>query len=141
MAKRQSSQTATGANAKRTIHLDALADGVLDALATARKMTNSELVSQLLINELYRIQGTEREAVRAVLKHQGIDIPRRNSNASREEQGGSSDESTDGLTARAERLGEVAQAAYRPVDDAIELVSSELNTKSIPRPSRFGSSN
>lgn len=141
MAKRQSSQTPNGLSSKRTIHLDALADGVLDALATARKISNSELICQLLINELYRLQGTEREAVRAILKHQGIDIPRRSSSASREEQGGSSEEPTDGLNARNERLGDVAQSAYRPVDDAIESVSSELSSRTVPRPSRFGSSN
>jgi len=139
MAKRSSSQTPS--SVKRSIHFDALADGVLDALGTVRKLNNSELLASLLLAELYRLQGTEREAVRAVLKHLGIDVPRRASGSSGAGQGGLSDESLDGLAARNERLGEIAENAYSPIDDALDSVVAEKTPKPTPRPSRFGSTN
>jgi len=139
MAKRSSSQTPS--SVKRSIHFDTLADGVLAALGTVRKLNNSELLVSLLIAELYRLQGTEREAVRAVLKHLGVDVPRRASGSSGAGQGGLSDESLDGLAARNERLGEIVENAFSPVDDALESLGSEKPSKPTPRPSRFGSTN
>jgi hypothetical protein len=139
MAKRSNSQTPS--SVKRSIHFDALADGVLDALGTVRKLNNSELLASLLIAELYRLQGTEREAVRAVLKHLGVDVPRRASGSGSVGQGGLTDEPLDGLSTRNERLGEIVESAYSPIDDAIDSLSSEKPSKTTPRPSRFGSSN
>lgn len=139
MAKRQSSQTPT--SSKRSIHFDALADGVLDALATARKSTNSEIVCQLIIAELYRLQGTEKEAVRAILKHQGIDIPRRNSGSATIGQGPPTDEPLDGVATRNERIGAIVETALEPLDAAIDAVTPELSSMKPPRPTRFGSSN
>lgn len=139
MAKRSSSQTPS--SVKRSIHFDALADGVLDALGTVRKLNNSELLASLLLAELYRLQGTEREAVRAVLKHLGVDVPRRASGSGPIGQGPLSDEPLDGLAARNDRIGEIVENAYSPVDDALDSLTSEKPSKSAPRGPRFGSTN
>lgn len=139
MSKPQAAKAAT--TSKRSIHLDPLSDGALDAIATARKVTLSDLVNDLIKNELYRLQGTEREAVRAILKHQGIDIPRKNSSSPVSGQGGSDAEPIDGVILRNERLGEIVGTAHAPIDDALESVATEITSKSSPRAPRFGSSN
>lgn len=133
MAKSKAAKSPKPQSIKKTIHLDVLADGVLDALATIRKKTNSDLVSDLLISELYRAQGAEYEAIKAVLAAQGISVPRRKNGTSddgRAGQGGENgDTSPDGVLDRNKRLGKICESTHAPVDDAVNELADELQAR------------
>lgn len=129
MAKRPSSPTPKQANVKKTLHLDGLADGVLDSLAVVRQRTVSAIVCELLLAELHNAQGTEREAIRAILTARGIDIPRKRSGTSDGGRGvqGSLDQSdqADGVLTRNSKVGDISQAAHAPVDQSVESLNDD----------------
>jgi len=133
MAKHKAAKTSKPQSVKKTIHLDALADGVLDTLATIRKKTNSDIVSELLLAELYRAQSHEYEAIKAVLSAQGISVPRRKNGTpddSRAGQGGENgDAPPDGVLDRNKRLGTICESAHAPVDDAVNELADELQAR------------
>lgn len=131
MAKSRNASKSKRPSVKKTLHLDALADGVLESLAVVRKRTNSEIICELLLAELHKLQGPEREAVRAVLAALNVEIPRRKNGTpddARAGQGG--DDGTtpaDGLTARMSQIGNIGATALGPVDDSIDDLVNELD--------------
>lgn len=141
MAKSRNTSKPKRQSVKKTLHLDVLADGVLESLAVVRKRTNSEIICDLLLNEMHKLQGTEREAVRAVLTALGVEIPRRKNGAGDDGRGGQgSDEPgtpADGVLDRNSRLVEIGQSALAPVDESIEALAGEVIPRSSARTSRF----
>lgn len=129
MARRPSSPTPKQANVKKTLHLDVLADGVLDGLSVLRQKTVSAIVCELLLGELHNTQGTEREAIRAILTARSIDIPRKkNGTSDGGRAAGGSPESVDqvdGVLTRNSKVGDIGQAAHAPVDDSVESLSGD----------------
>lgn len=129
MAKRVGTSTSKPVNVKKTLHLDGLADGVLDSLAVVRQRTVSAVVCELLLTELHNTQGTEREAIRAILTARGIDIPRRRNSAS---DGGravgglpESVDQADGVLTRNSKVSDITAAAHAPIDDGVESLSDD----------------
>jgi hypothetical protein len=129
MAKRASTSTSKPVNVKKTLHLDALADGVLDSLAVVRQKTVSAVVCELLLAELHNTQGTEREAIRAILTARGIEIPRKRSGTSDGGRAvGGLPESVDQPTVSiprspqtvASRISQIVRSSGMPIDNAIE---------------------
>lgn len=129
MAKRPNSPTPKQANVKKTLHLDVLADGVLDGLSVLRQRTVSAIVCELLLAELHNTQGTEREAIRAILTARGIDIPRKRGGTSDTGRGvqGSLDQAdqADGVLTRNSKLSDITAAAHAPVDDGVESLNDD----------------
>jgi hypothetical protein len=129
MAKRPNSPTPKQANVKKTLHLDVLADGVLDGLSVLRQKTVSAIVCELLLAELHNTQGNEREAIRAILTARGIDIPRKKSGTSDAGRavGGlpESVDQADGVLTRNSKVSDITAAAHAPVDDGVESLSDD----------------
>lgn len=129
MAKRPGASAPKPQNARKTFHLDPLAEGLAEAFALARRTTQSELVNALLIAEYHRSQGSEREVVRGFLKHLGIDVPRRGAaheTADDSGQGRGDDAApTVRITGVTNRIGEIARKAAAPVDDALEQLGQD----------------
>lgn len=129
MAKRVSTSTSKPVNVKKTLHLDGLADGVLDSLAVVRQKTVSAIVCELLLAELHNTQGSEREAIRAVLAARHIDIPRKKSgtsDAGRAVQGSLDQaDQADGVLARNSKVSDITAAAHAPVDNGVESLNDD----------------
>ena len=136
MAKRPGASAPKSPNVKKSLHLDPLADGLVEAFAMVRRTTLSEVVGSLLVAEYHRSQGSEREAVRTLLKHLGIEVPRRAAS-----QAGLNDTDDPGqgrgawdsepaapvvrIPTVTNRIGDIARKSAAPVDDALESLATD----------------
>ena len=129
MAKRPGASAPKPQNARKTFHLDPLAEGLAEAFALARRTTQSDLVNALLIAEYHRSQGSEREVVRGFLRHLGIDVPRRAAAHDTDDPGQGRAGDDPALTVRiagvTNRIGEIARKSAAPIDDALESLGQD----------------
>jgi hypothetical protein len=130
MAKRPGASAPKPQNARKTFHLDPLAEGLAEAFALARRTTQSDLVNALLIAEYHRSQGSEREVVRGFLRHLGIDVPRRaaaheSADDPGQGRGGDDPAPTVRITGVTNRIGEIARKSAAPIDDALESLGQD----------------